>query len=201
MELLILLAFSLRIVYIIRVVKLGVLERECVKASFNLNQIHLSVVGHMLVLPQLLLVSLCKDNLLGQLTKLILSLASFVITIVSLQLQGSDSGICEEKRICRLHEAVEMPLTVTTFIFLISTILNLICKTRLKEYILNLRIVGAIFEELSSRGCHCVLIQILALLLAIGLSTGAKREFEDTFSGLKDKLEGFALESLLGEDN
>ena len=130
----------------------------------------LAVVTNMILLPQLLVLAVHRDGWLNQSLKFCLSLVALVISITSLALTDHPD-----------HTAMAVALSVFTFIFLLTTILRVILKTRLRKYIVRTRFFGAILEELSSKGSQSLQLLILVIILIGAIRNRNKEAFQKYF--------------------
>ena len=208
LELLILLSFALRITFVFSMAPFDLpplasywdifTERE-EPSYFKLRHSLTAAFVWMLLLPQLFVASLCRNTDLNQLVKLVLSVVVLVITTISLCLETLPQTDCAERGSCG-HKAVSVPLIVMTFLFLVTTLVRLVIRTRVGKYLTKVRIFGAVLEELSSEGSQRIQYLLLAVLLTLSLSSGSKLAFQQTFSDFNlTGFETFAVESILGE--
>ena len=165
LELLILLGFALRISFYL-------LVKEANPGDQENQALHiLAVVNNMVVLPHLLLLAVHRDGWLNQSLKFILSLVALVISIISLALDDHPN-----------YTAMAVALSVFTFIFLLTTILRVFLNTRLRKYIVRIRFVGAILEELSSKGSQSLQLLVLVIILIGALRNRNKKVFQHYFA-------------------
>ena len=167
LELLILLGFALRISFyaITKDANPGV---DSVQLSGLLHM--LAVVNNMVLLPHLLVLAVHRDGWVNQSLRFWISLVALIISITSLALTDHPDST-----------AMAVALSVFTFIFLVTTILRVILKTRLRKYIVRTRFVGAILEELSSKGSQSLQLLILVIILIGAIRNGNKKAFQNYF--------------------
>ena len=186
LEVLILLGFALRISFYHIASEAGG-ETDQLTPTLHI----LAVVTNMVLLPQLLVLAVHRDGWLNQALKFGLSLVALVISITSLALTDHPDST-----------AMAVALSVFTFIFLVTTILRVILKTRLRKYIVRTRFVGAILEELSSKGSQSLQLLILVIILIGAIRNRNKRAFQNYFeiSHLEHTVTQRAALIVLGKD-
>ena len=212
MELLIFLSFALRISFTLQTASLAtgdeVLDTKLDQlwkvfsvmdpVNYRLRHVLSASLAWMLLLPQLFVASLWRNTALNQLVKLVLSAMVLLVTSVSLSLERPPETAWADRGSCN-HQAMSVPLIAMIFFFLVTTIIKIIMETRARKYLIRLRIFGAILEELSCGGSRRVQHLLLAVLLALALTSGNKLAFQQTFSGLEDEMGEFVVESFLGK--
>ena len=167
-------------------------------AHFKVTHVLLTALAWMLLLPFLLVTSLCRDSTLTVVLRLLLSAAALVVTSLSLGLWELPATPCTDRGSCN-HKSMSVALVVMTFLFLLTTILRLVFKTRAKKKIVKVRIIGAILEEISSQGSHRIQQLVLALLMSLAVSSGNHLLFQQTFRGRKEEMKDHVVACVLGE--
>ena len=167
-------------------------------AHFKVTHVLLTALAWMLLLPFLLVTSLCRDSTLTVVLRLLLSAAALVVTSLSLGLWELPDTPCTDRGSCN-HKSMSVALVVMTFLFLLTTILRLVFKTRAKKKIVKVRIFGAILEEISSQGSHRIQQLVLALLMSLAVSSGNHLLFQQTFRGRKEEMKDHVVACVLGE--
>ena len=170
LELLILLGFALRISFYFLASKADPAPEDQTDELTCLLQI-LAVVTNMVLLPHLLVLALHKDGGLNQMMKFCLSLLVLIISITSLALTEDQSDT----------RPMAVALTVFTFIFLVTTILRVVLKTKLRKFIFRTRFVGSILEELSRKGSQSLQLLILVIILIGAIRNRNKDAFKKYF--------------------
>ena len=167
-------------------------------AHFKVTHVLLTALAWMLLLPFLLVTSLCRDSTLTVVLRLLLSAAALVVTSLSLSLWELPDTPCTDRGSCN-HKSMSVALVVMTFLFLLTTILRLVFKTRAKKKLVKVRIFGAILEEISSQGSHRIQQLVLALLMSLAVSSGNHLLFQQTFRGRKEEMKDHVVACVLGE--
>ena len=167
-------------------------------AHFKVTHVLLTALAWMLLLPFLLVTSLCRDSTLTVVLRLLLSAAALVVTSLSLGLWELPDTPCTDRGSCN-HKSMSVALVVMTFLFLLTTILRLVFKTRAKKKLVKVRIIGAILEEISSQGSHRIQQLVLALLMSLAVSSGNHLLFQQTFRGRKEEMKDHMVACVLGE--
>ena len=167
-------------------------------AHFKVTHVLLTALAWMLLLPFLLVTSLCRDSTLTVVLRLLLSTAALVVTSLSLSLWELPASPCTDRGSCN-HKSMSVALVVMTFLFLLTTILRLVFKTRAKKKLVKVRIIGAILEEISSQGSHRIQQLVLALLMSLAVSSGNHLLFQQTFRGRKEEMKDHMVACVLGE--
>ena len=167
-------------------------------AHFKVTHVLLTALAWMLLLPFLLVTSLCRDSTLTVVLRLLLSAAALVVTSLSLGLWELPASPCTDRGSCN-HKSMSVALVVMTFLFLLTTILRLVFKTRAKKKLVKVRIIGAILEEISSQGSHRIQQLVLALLMSLAVSSGNHLLFQQTFRGRKEEMKDHVVACVLGE--
>ena len=167
-------------------------------AHFKVTHVLLTALAWMLLLPFLLVTSLCRDSTLTVVLRLLLSAAALVVTSLSLSLWELPDTPCTDRGSCN-HKSMSVALVVMTFLFLLTTILRLVFKTRAKKKLVKVRIFGAILEEISSQGSHRIQQLVLALLMSLAVSSGNHLLFLQTFRGRKEEMKDHVVACVLGE--
>ena len=167
-------------------------------AHFKVTHVLLTALAWMLLLPFLLVTSLCRDSTLTVVLRLLLSAAALVVTSLSLSLWELPDTPCTDRGSCN-HKSMSVALVVMTFLFLLTTILRLVFKTRAKKKLVKVRIIGAILEEISSQGSHRIQQLVLALLMSLAVSSGNHLLFQQTFRGRKEEMKDHMVACVLGE--
>ena len=167
-------------------------------AHFKVTHVLLTALAWMLLLPFLLVTSLCRDSTLTVVLRLLLSTAALVVTSLSLSLWELPDTPCTDRGSCN-HKSMSVALVVMTFLFLLTTILRLVFKTRAKKKLVKVRIIGAILEEISSQGSHRIQQLVLALLMSLAVSSGNHLLFQQTFRGRKEEMKDHMVACVLGE--
>ena len=149
-ELLVLLAFALSISFYLLARKTDPEEKpDDLTQSLHI----LAVVTNILLLPHLLVLVLHRDGWLNQILRLCLCLVVLIISITSLALSD------------RQLKPMAVALNIFTFIFLATTVLRVMFKTRLKKFIVRIRFIGAILEEVSRKGSQTLQLLIILIIL------------------------------------
>ena len=167
-------------------------------AHFKVTHVLLTALAWMLLLPFLLVTSLCRDSTLTVVLRLLLSAAALVVTSLSLSLWELPASPSTDRGSCN-HKSMSVALVVMTFLFLLTTILRLVFKTRAKKKLVKVRIIGAILEEISSQGSHRIQQLVLALLMSLAVSSGNHLLFQQTFRGRKEEMKDHMVACVLGE--
>ena len=169
LELLILLGFVLRISFYILARKADP-EMKAYEHEVTPIPHILAVVTNMLLLPHLLVLALHRDVWLNQIMKICLSLVVLIVSITSLALTDHPD-----------LKPMAVALNVFTFIFLATTLLTVMLKTRLRKFIVRIRFVGAILEELSRKGSQTLQLLILVIILIGAIRNRNKEAFRDYY--------------------
>ena len=169
LELLILLGFALRISFYFLASKADPAPGDQTDDLTCILHI-LAVVTNMVLLPHLLVLALHRDGGLNQMMKFCLSLVVLIISITSLALTDQQDT-----------RPMAVALTVFTFFFLVTTILRVILKTKLRKFIFRTRFVGSILEELSRKGSQSLQLLILVIILIGAIRNRNKDAFKKYF--------------------
>ena len=88
-------------------------------AHFKVTHVLLTALAWMLLLPFLLVTSLCRDSTLTVVLRLLLSAAALVVTSLSLSLWELPTSPCTDRGSCN-HKSMSVALVVMTFLFLLQ---------------------------------------------------------------------------------
>ena len=161
----------------------------------DLSRTHiiLSSVSLLILLPNLFLLGLYPEVHISLILQFFLSFGTFVITSYNLKVLSvlhsqyenvfnSTMNSCSQRHTC-VHASSSWAVFVTIILFVVTTLLRLLFRTKVRSFIVNLKCIGRFVELYTSRRGRDFLSLTMLLFLAFSLTSGAvilsKRQIDD----------------------
>ena len=168
---------------------LSPMDEECLDKLLDLKKKHviMSTIVAKIFLPHLFLFGLVPEGRVTLFLQILMSIATFVLTIANAQVQNGIMNTydnksclyfqvnnltdCQGRKSCN-HHSTSWVLLVTIIAFVLITILRILFRTKIKNLILGFKVLGPCIKFITSRRGRDFVAITMLLFLTLSITSG-----------------------------